>query len=153
MPRTSAGLLPYRRRDGRLEVFLVHPGGPFWRNRDDHAWSVAKGEVEPNEDLLSAARREFAEETGLKLAGTATPLAPVRQPSGKLVHVWAIEADIDPSAIRSNTFPLEWPPRSGILRQFPEVDRAAWFDLDAARSKIHKGQVALLDELARRFDG
>jgi predicted NUDIX family NTP pyrophosphohydrolase len=153
MPRTSAGLLPYRRRGGRLEVFLVHPGGPFWRNRDEHAWSVAKGEVEQHEDLLSAARREFAEETGLALPGPATPLAPVRQPSGKLVHVWAIEADIDPSTIRSNVFPLEWPPRSGILRQFPEVDRAAWFDLDAARSRIHKGQVPLLHELDRTLDG
>jgi predicted NUDIX family NTP pyrophosphohydrolase len=153
MTRTSAGLLPWRRRSGRLEVFRVHPGGPFWSNKDAHAWSVAKGEAEPNEDLLSAARREFAEETGLELPGTPVPLAPVRQASGKLVHVWAVEAEIDPAVIRSNAFPLEWPPRSGIVRQFPEVDRAAWFDLGAARSRIHKGQLALLDELARSFGG
>ena len=113
MTKTSAGLLPYRRLDGRLEVFLVHPGGPFWVNRDTHAWSVAKGEVEGDEDLLHAAHREFSEETGFTLAGRAFPLAPIRQASGKLVRVWAIEADIDPSTIRSNSFPLEWPPRSG----------------------------------------
>jgi predicted NUDIX family NTP pyrophosphohydrolase len=147
VPRKSAGLLPYRRREGRLEVFLVHPGGPFWANKDTHAWSVAKGEVERDEDLLHAAHREFSEETGLTLAGRAFPLAPIRQASGKVVHVWAIEADIDPTAIQSNSFPLEWPPRSGQIRQFPEVDRAAWFDLADARSKIHKGQVALLDEM------
>ena len=153
MPRTSAGLLPYRRRDGRLEVFLVHPGGPFWAGKDAHAWSVAKGEVEQDEDLLHAAHREFAEETGLTLAGSATPLAPVRQSAGKIVHVWAIETEIDPTAIQSNSFPLEWPPRSGQVRQFPEVDRAAWFDLAEARSKIHKGQVALLDEMKSKLGG
>jgi predicted NUDIX family NTP pyrophosphohydrolase len=153
MPRTSAGLLPYRWREGRLEVFLVHPGGPFWANRDKHAWSVAKGEVGLDEDLLRAAHREFTEETGLELAGPATPLASVRQPAGKIVHVWAVEADIDPSAIRSNSFPLEWPPRSGQVRQFPEVDRGAWFDVAEAQGKIHKGQVALLRELHRTFGG
>jgi predicted NUDIX family NTP pyrophosphohydrolase len=153
MPRKSAGLLPFRRRDGRLQVFLVHPGGPFWANKDAHAWSVAKGEVEEDEDLLHAAHREFSEETGLSLAGSGTPLTPVRQASGKLVHVWAIGADIDPSAIRSKSFPLEWPPRSGQILQFPEVDRAAWFALGSARCKIHKGQVALLDELEHRFGG
>ena len=153
MPKTSAGLLPYRRRDGRVEVFLVHPGGPFWANKDTHAWSVAKGEVERDEDLLDAAHREFSEETGLTLAGPAMPLAPMRQAAGKLVHVWAIEADIDPSAIQSNSFPLEWPPRSGQVRQFPEVDRAAWFDLADAQSKIHKGQVAFLSELHRKLGG
>jgi predicted NUDIX family NTP pyrophosphohydrolase len=153
MPKTSAGLLPWRRRSGRLEVFLVHPGGPFWSNKDARAWSVAKGEVEQNEDLLSAARREFAEETGLALPGPAVPLAPVRQASGKLVHVWAVEAEIDPAAIRSNAFRLEWPPRSGTVREFPEVDRAAWFALEAARTRIHKGQAALLDELARICGG
>jgi predicted NUDIX family NTP pyrophosphohydrolase len=153
MPRTSAGLLPYRRRDGQLQVFLVHPGGPFWANKDMHAWSVAKGEVEENEDLLHAAYREFTEETGLILPGPATPLAPVRQASGKMVHVWAIEAAIDPSAIRSNSFPLEWPPRSGQVRHFPEVDRAAWFGLAEARSKIHKGQATLLKELESKLKG
>jgi predicted NUDIX family NTP pyrophosphohydrolase len=147
MPRTSAGLLPYRRREGRLEVFLVHPGGPFWANKDTHAWSVCKGEVEPNEEPLHAAHREFTEETGLRLAGRATPLTPVRQPAGKVVRVWALEADIDPTNVRSNVFQLEWPPRSRRIEQFPEVDRAAWFDLAEARNKIHKGQIALLDEL------
>ena len=127
-----------------MEVFLVHPGGPFWANKDTHAWSVAKGEIEPDEVLLHAAHREFSEETGLTLAGRAIPLAPVRQASGKLVHVWAIEADLDPAVVQSNSFPLEWPPRSGQIRQFPEVDRAAWFDLAEARSKIHKGQVPIL---------
>ncbi len=156
MPKTSAGLLPYRWRDRRLEVFLVHPGGPFWANKDRHAWSVAKGEVEPGEDLLHAAQREFFEETGLALAGSATPLTPltpVRQAAGKLVHAWAIEADIDAATIRSNSFPLEWPPGSGQVQQFPEVDRAAWFDIAGARGRIHKGQVALLDELRRKLGG
>jgi predicted NUDIX family NTP pyrophosphohydrolase len=153
MPRTSAGLLPYRRREGRVQVFLVHPSGPFWVNKDEHAWSVAKGEIEADEDLLESAHREFFEETGLRLAGPAIPLAPVRQAGGKLVHVWAIEADIDPSVVQSNSFPLEWPPRSGQVRQFPEVDRAAWFDLADARSKIHKGQVALLDEMKSKLGG
>ena len=153
MPRTSAGLLPYRWRDGRLEVFLVHPGGPFWANKDGHAWSVAKGEVEPSEELLHAAHREFSEETGFTLVGPATPLAPVRQSPGKLVHVWAIEADIDPAVAQSNSFPLEWPPRSGRVRQVPEVDRAAWFDLAAAGGKIHKRQLMLLSEVHWKLGG
>ena len=131
----------------------MHPGGPFWANKDAHAWSVAKGEVEPAENLLDAAHREFFEETGITMAGRAIPLAPVWQAGGKLVHVWAIEADIDPSTIRSNSFPLEWPPRSGQVRQFPEIDRAAWFEIAEARSKIHKGQVAFLSELQQRFAG
>lgn len=147
MPRTSAGLLPYRWRDGRPEVFLVHPGGPFWANKDAHAWSVAKGEVEVGEDLLAAARREFREETGLTLTRPVLALAPVRQPGGKIVHAWAIEAEIDPAAIRSNVFPMEWPPKSGRIEDFPEVDRAAWFGLPEARTRIIKGQLALLDEL------
>jgi predicted NUDIX family NTP pyrophosphohydrolase len=151
MPKTSAGLLPYRWRDGRLEVFLVHPGGPFWVNKDVHAWSVAKGEVEQKEDLLDAARREFAEETGLTLAEPILPLTPLRQASGKLVHVWAVEADVDPSSVRSNLFPLEWPPRSGQVRQFPEIDRAGWFGPAEARSKLHKGQVALIGELEQKL--
>ena len=136
-----------------MQVFLVHPGGPFWVNKDEHAWSVAKGEVEADEELLDSAHREFFEETGLRLAGPAIPLAPVRQAGGKLIHVWAIEADIDASVVQSNSFPLEWPPRSGKVRQFPEVDRAAWFDLADARSKIHKGQVALLDEMNAKLGG
>lgn len=153
MARTSAGLLPYRRRDGRLEVFLVHPGGPFWASRDEHAWSIAKGEAEPGEDLLAAARREFAEETGLACEGEAVPLAPQRQKGGKVVHAWAVETDLDASAVRSNGFSMEWPPRSGRVQEFPEVDRAAWFGLPAARRRIHKGQVGLIDELAERLGG
>ena len=151
MPKTSAGLLPYRRREGRLEVFLVHPGGPFWARKDAHAWSVAKGEAGAEEDPLAAARREFAEETGFAPDGPVLALRPVRQPGGKLVHVWAVEAELDPAAIRSNSFALEWPPRSGRTRDFPEIDRAGWFDLAEARGKIHKGQVAILDELADRL--
>lgn len=148
MPRTSAGLIPYRRRAGRLEVFLVHPGGPFWSGRDAHAWSLAKGEVEEGEDLLAAARREFGEETGLAPAAEPIPLPPVRQSGGKTVHAFAVEAEIDPASVRSNTFRLEWPPRSGRVREFPEVDRAAWFDLATAREKIHKGQAPVLAVLA-----
>lgn len=151
MAKSSAGLLPYRWRDGRVEVFLVHPGGPFWARKDAHAWSIAKGEAEPGEDLPEAARREFTEETGLACDGPALPLAPERQAGGKVVHAWAVETELDATAIRSNSFSLEWPPRSGRTQQFPEVDRAAWFDLSTARSKIHKGQIALLDQLEERL--
>jgi predicted NUDIX family NTP pyrophosphohydrolase len=147
MPKRSAGLLLYRRRDG-LEVFLVHPGGPFWAGKDAHAWSIPKGEIAEGEDPLQAARREFAEETGLAIDGRFVVLTPRRQPGGKIVHAWAVEADCDPAAVRSNSFTLEWPPRSGRMQEFPEIDRAAWFPLAVAREKSHKGQVALLDELA-----
>lgn len=149
MPKTSAGLLLFRRRQGVPEVFLVHPGGPFWAKKDAGAWSIPKGEAAPGEDLLSAARREFQEETGLGIDGDFRELAPVRQPSGKRVHAWAVEADLDADAIHSNSFEMEWPPRSGQRREFPEVDRAAWFDLPTARSKITKGQLGLLDQLER----
>jgi predicted NUDIX family NTP pyrophosphohydrolase len=148
MPKQSAGLLLYR-RGGKLEVFLVHPGGPFWAKKDAHAWSIPKGEFGAGEDSLQAARREFAEETGLNLEGTTTALPPLRQPGGKVVHAWAIEGDCDPAAIASNSFSLEWPPRSGRMQEFPEIDRAAWFPIAVAREKIHKGQAALLDELER----
>ncbi len=153
MPRTSAGLLIYRRRGGALEVFLVHPGGPFWANKDAAAWSIPKGEFDPAEDPLAAARREFEEETGLKMAGEFTPLAPVRQAGGKVVHAFVLEGDCDPAAIQSNTFEIEWPPRSGRRQTFPEVDRAAWFPLDVARGKIHKGQAGLLDQLRAMLEG
>lgn len=143
--------MPYRRRDGRLEVFLVHPGGPFWARRDAHAWSIAKGEVAEGEDLLAAARREFAEETGLACAGEPMPLAPRRQQGGKLVHAWAVETELDPGAVESNSFEMEWPPRSREMQAFPEVDRAAWFALAEARKRIHKGQVGFLDELEERL--
>jgi len=156
MPRRSAGLLLYRRRDGKIEVFLVHPGGPFWARRDEGAWSLPKGEYAENEEPFAAARREFAEETGLEppaATAEALPLAPVRQAGGKQVRAWAVEEDCDPEAIRSNTFALEWPPRSGRQREFPEVDRAGWFDLSAARRAISKGQRPLIDELEERLAG
>src|SRR5215472_2928859 len=134
MAKISAGLLLYRVRHGALEVFLVHPGGPFWVKKDAGAWSIPKGEAAAGEALLTAAQREFREETGLAVAGDFRALAPVRQPSGKVVHAWAIEADCDAGAIRSNTFEMEWPPRSGRRQVFPEVDRAAWLDLATARA-------------------
>jgi predicted NUDIX family NTP pyrophosphohydrolase len=151
MPQASAGLLPYRRRGGAIEVFLVHLGGPFWAAKDRHAWSIAKGEVEPDESLLHAARREFTEETGFDCAGPTLSLTARRQPGGKVVHAWAVAADCDPHALRSNSFRLEWPPRSGRVREFPEVDRAAWFDIATAREKIHEGQIGFLDELEARL--
>jgi predicted NUDIX family NTP pyrophosphohydrolase len=149
MAKISAGLLLYRRRSGAVEVFLVHPGGPFRAKKDDGAWSIPKGEAAAGEALLEAARREFQEETGFCVAGELRALAPVRQGSGKVVHAWAVEADCDASAVRSNTFEMEWPPRSGKKQAFPEVDRAAWLDLPAARAKITTGQLGLLDQLER----
>lgn len=152
MARISAGLLLYRHTAGRLEVFLVHPGGPFWAKKDVGAWSIPKGEVEPGRDELAEARRELREETGVEVAGEFRPLKPVKQAGGKTVHAWAIEADCDPDRIVSNTFRLEWPPRSGKQQSFPEVDRAAWFDLPTARQKINPAQAALLDELETMLD-
>ena len=147
----SAGLVPWRRRGGALEVFLVHPGGPFWAKRDLGAWSIAKGGVEDGEEPLAAARREFLEETSLRLEGTPVPLGSVQQKGGKLVEAWAVEADFDGATIRSTEFELEWPPRSGRRERFPEVDRAAWFDLATARVKILAGQRELLERLAPRL--
>jgi predicted NUDIX family NTP pyrophosphohydrolase len=147
MAKQSAGLLLYRRGGGEPEVFLVHPGGPFWAKKDAHAWSIPKGEFGAGEDPLSAARREFAEETGLPIDGAFLALPPVKQPGGKVVQAWAVEGDCDPGMVKSNSFTLEWPPRSGRMQVFPEVDRAAWFPLAVAREKIHKGQVAILDAL------
>jgi predicted NUDIX family NTP pyrophosphohydrolase len=143
----SAGIVLYRVRDGRPEVLLVHPGGPFWANKDLGAWSIPKGEFDEGEDPLAVARRELEEETGLSWAGVAAPLESVKQPGGKIVHAWAGEGDFDPSTLTSNTFPMEWPPRSGRTQEFPEVDRAEWFDLDTAREKLNRGQVRLLDQL------
>ena len=151
MARTSAGLLLYRWRDDRLEVFLVHPGGPFWARKDDGAWSIPKGELAPAEEPLAAARREFEEETGLAAAGEPIPLTPIRQAGGKLVHAFALEGEVDPASVVSNRFVLEWPPRSGERREFPEIDRAAWFAIELARQKILKGQVGLLEELLGRL--
>jgi predicted NUDIX family NTP pyrophosphohydrolase len=132
-----------------MDVLLVHPGGPIWAKRDAGAWSIPKGEPEAGEDALTAARREFAEELGRGVDGTFIPLSPVRQPGGKVVHAWAVEADFDTSSIASNTFSMEWPPRSGRQQVFPEIDRAEWFPLDVARQKILAGQTPLLAELIR----
>jgi predicted NUDIX family NTP pyrophosphohydrolase len=153
MPRVSAGLLMYRLRDGQLQVLLAHPGGPFFTNKDEGAWSIPKGEVEPGEDLLEAAGREFAEETGVTPAGPFIALTPLKQKGGKIVHAWAFEGECDPGAIVSNTFTMEWPPRSGRWRAFPEIDRADFFDVAVARRKIHPGQVALIEELAETVQG
>jgi predicted NUDIX family NTP pyrophosphohydrolase len=147
MARLSAGLLLYRRRRGVVEVFLVHPGGPFWAGKDAGSWSLPKGEFSPGEDPLAAARREFGEETGFTAAGEFLPLTPLKQPSGKIIQAWAVAGDCDPSALRSNTFTLEWPPRSGRRQEFPEVGRAGWFTLSTAREKIIKGQAGFLEEL------
>lgn len=153
MAKTTAGLLLFRRTAG-LEVLLVHPGGPLWSGKDDGAWSIPKGLPEPGEQLLTAARREFAEETGARPpATTPIALAPRPQPSGKIVHAWAVEGDFDVAQVHSNEFEMEWPPRSGRRQRFPEVDRAAWFGLDEARRKILKGQRPLLDELQQRLAG
>ena len=147
MPRRSAGILLFRFVANRLEVMLVHPGGPFWAGKDEHAWSIPKGEIAEGEDPLSAARREFAEETGLEPAGEAIPLKPCRQAGGKTVMAFAMQGEFDPARLRSNTFPLEWPPRSGRYQQVAEVDRAEWFKLQEAREKIIAGQRSLLEEL------
>lgn len=152
MPQVSAGLLMYRRRGDRIEVLLVHPGGPIWADRDDGAWSIPKGEAAPGEPLLDVACREFREETGFEPAGPYHKLTPVRQKSGKIVHAWAFEGDCDPARLRSNTFRMIWPPRSGQLQTFPEVDRAAFFSLEEAARKINGGQVPLLAELRRLVD-
>jgi predicted NUDIX family NTP pyrophosphohydrolase len=150
--RRSAGVLLYRRRDdGGLEVLLVHPGGPFWAKKDLGAWSIPKGEPGPGEDAAAAARRELEEETGIALGDeTLVPLGEVRQPGGKTVEAWAVERDCDAARIRSNLFTLEWPPRSGRRVEFPEVDRAAWFDLEEAARRILAGQRPLLDRLGER---
>ena len=149
--RTSAGLLLYRRRAGVLEVLLVHPGGPVWARRDAGAWSIPKGEYGEDEEPLAAARREFAEELGSPAPedAEATDLGEVRQKSGKRVRAWALAGDLDVGAVSSNTFEMEWPPRSGTTRSFPEVDRAQWFTLGEARAKINGSQAELLDRLAQ----
>lgn len=155
MPKTrkSAGLLLHRLREGVLEVLLVHPGGPYWARKDAGAWTIPKGEFEDGEEPLAAARREFREETGFDPEGEMTPLRPLRQPGGKVIHAWAVEGDADAAAMRSNMFSMEWPPKSGRLQEFPEVDQAAWMPLDEARVKIIAGQLPFLEELATRVAG
>ncbi|GGH29105.1 NTP pyrophosphohydrolase [Dyadobacter endophyticus] len=139
------------RRKERLEVLLVHPGGPFFVRKDLGAWSIPKGEYDDSEDPLTAARREFAEETGQAVEGDFLPLTAIKQKGGKEVLAWAVEGDIDAAKVSSNTFELEWPPRTGKMQKFPEIDRAEWFDLDTARTKINERQVSLLDEVEALF--
>jgi predicted NUDIX family NTP pyrophosphohydrolase len=147
MPKKSAGLLLYRKVRGTMEVFLVHPGGPFWVNRDDGAWSIPKGEFNEGEAPLDAAKREFREETGLVAEGEFQPLNPVRQKSGKIVYAWAVHLDLNAAAVKSNLFSMEWPRGSGRMQEFPEIDRVDWFKINLARRKILKGQLGLLDQL------
>ncbi|MGK9235881.1 NUDIX domain-containing protein [Inquilinus limosus] len=153
MPAESAGLLMHKRVDGRLHVLLVHPGGPFWQRKDLGAWSIPKGELDPDEDAEAAARREFAEELGVEPEGPLLPLGRIRQRGGKAVTAFAVAGDLDVARIRSSTFELEWPPKSGRIQTFPEVDRAEWFDLPTAREKILEGQRPLLDRLAEILEG
>jgi len=144
----SAGLVLFRRRDGKLEVLLVHPGGPFWQRRDEGVWSIPKGEFDENEAGIEVARREFQEELGTAAPdGVPTPLGEVRQAGGKLVQAWALTGDLDVSRMMSNTFEIEWPPQSGKMQTFPEIDRAGWFDLDTARRKLLPAQQAFVDRL------
>ena len=145
--RKSAGILLYRVNENIPEVFLIHPGGPFWAKKDEGAWSIPKGEFNDDEDALSAAKREFEEETGTSLSGNFIALTPVMQKAGKQVYAWALESNIDASAIQSNTFKIEWPPKSGRWKSYPEVDKASWFDVEIAKQKINPAQVAFIDEL------
>jgi len=145
--KISAGLLLFRRRGSDLEIFLVHPGGPLWAKKDAGAWSLPKGEIAEGEEPLEAAKREFTEETGLKVSGEFLPLGAVEQAGGKIVQAWAIEADCDPAQIKSNLFALEWPPKSGRKQQFPEIDRAQWFTPAEARQRIIPAQAGFIDQL------
>jgi predicted NUDIX family NTP pyrophosphohydrolase len=148
MPKRSAGILSFRRRDENVEVFLVHPGGPFWAKKDLGSWSIPKGEYGDGDDPLTAAKREFQEETGFTIEGDFIALGEVKQAGGKVVTAWALEYDIDPEKIQSNTFEMEWPPKSGKLKSFPEVDRGAWFPLATARGKLLKSQLEFLTRLS-----
>lgn len=152
MSKASAGILMYRTGDGEIEVFLIHPGGPYFKNKDEGAWSIPKGEIDEGEDPLAAARREFEEETGCRAEGEFYPLHEVRQKSGKRVLSWAVEGSCAADALVSNTFELEWPPRSGRMQEFPEADRAAWFPLSIAEKKINSAQAMLLSELTARLN-
>lgn len=150
--KKSAGILLYRKAGGRTEFFLVHPGGPFWANKDAGAWSIPKGEYEEGEDPLEAARREFEEETGQSVSGKFIALAPQKLKSGKLIQAWAVEGDIDETKIISNTFDMEWPPKSGRMQSFPEIDKAAWFDATTATEKINERQAAFIQEAQLKME-
>ncbi|HEY3235558.1 MAG TPA: NUDIX domain-containing protein [Polyangiaceae bacterium] len=149
MPKVSAGILLYRKRPGGLEVLLAHSGGPLWVNRDRGAWSIVKGEVQPDEDLKTTALREFREETGFELPAELVPLAPIRQRGGKLVHAFAAEGEIDTDRVVSATFSMQWPPGSGKVQEFPEIDRAHFFPVDVAKEKINQAQRSFIEELER----
>ena len=152
MPKKSAGLLMYRVDQTGVEVLLAHPGGPFWRNKDEGAWTIPKGEFADDEDPLAAARREFEEELGAASPlGDYIQLKPIKQKNGKIVHAWAIKGDFDPAMLTSNSFAMEWPPKSGRMQSFPEVDRAQWFTPELAKTKMLTGQGALIDELLLRL--
>ena len=153
MPQPSAGVLLYRCKGRGIEVLLVHPGGPFWAKKDDGAWSIPKGLIEAGENAVDVARREFEEETGAPLPGDLAPLGTFAQSRAKTIEVWASEGDFDPATLRSNTFSMEWPPRSGRMQEFPEVDRAQWFSPEEARAKILKGQRPAIDALLQRLAG
>ena len=153
MPEHSAGLLMHRSKGKDLQVFLVHPGGPFWAKKDAGAWSIPKGLADAGEDMLAAAKREFQEETGHVPVGDFRPLGVFKQPSGKLIHAFAVEGDCDPAKIVSNEFEMEWPPKSGERARFPEVDRAGWFGPDEALTKILKGQAPILRKLFEMLGG
>jgi predicted NUDIX family NTP pyrophosphohydrolase len=153
MPKLSAGILLYRARQGAVEVLLVHPGGPFWAKKDLGAWTIPKGEYEQGEDPLAAALREFQEETGHEPpAHGLVELGTIRQRGGKVLTAWAAAGDLDPATAVSNTFTMEWPPRSGVQREFPEIDRAGWFGLDTARAKLLAAQAELVDRLLAALD-
>lgn len=151
MPQKSAGILLFRSTKKILEVFLVHPGGPFWKNKDAGAWTIPKGEFGEDEKPLNAALREFNEETGVTLKGDFIELTPVKQKSGKLVYAWAKELDLDPSQIKSNEFEMEWPPKSGKKKMFPEIDRAEWFDIGTAKQKLIAAQANFVIELSEKL--
>jgi predicted NUDIX family NTP pyrophosphohydrolase len=152
MPKRSAGILLYRKTNNLLQFFLVHPGGPFFKNKDAGAWSIPKGEFLDEEDPLVAAKREFMEETGHAIDGNFIPLKPVTLKSGKIVHAWAVERDIDHETIFSNLFEMEWPPKSGKKQSFPEIDRAGWFEPDEAKAKINAGQLGLIDDFLSKIN-
>ena len=152
MPKRSAGLLMYRRSGERVEVLLAHPGGPFWAKKDLGAWSIPKGEYEADEDPLQAANREFEEESGVVPAGSFVALGEIKQAGGKIVTAWAVEGDCDASSLKSNTFSIEWPPDSGRVAEFPEVDRWEWFSLEDAEKRILAGQKEFLERLAKLMD-
>lgn len=151
MAKKSAGIIVFRKKGDNYEVLLVHPGGPFWANKDLNAWSVPKGEPEEDEELENAAKREFKEETGMDVPGKLLSLDPVKQPGGKVVYAWAVEADLDATRIESNTIEIEWPPGSGKKKEIPEVDKAGWFTFKEARQKILKGQIPILEQLAEKI--